>query len=274
MLIDARPQLTTTVSCDPTSSHRRTTPMPQHRTYFDRPKMTYWITLFTESSVSSIVGKRTHVWQTQNRAMTTPMVRSKSYFPLFVQLLLLLLLQGWMIIRGSALLSHPALYRSLESIQQRQGRGVTAGRGGRTLLTTKLASDLSSSFLTRDTVGVTKMMTTTSTKRRSSPRLFSSSNQESSSDHKTPVKKKKTAVVKKKNKKPAPKTGTAAAPSDDTPKEGTPWYHMFTKGDEEYNQYMATEWGFEKVHPLLKRSDAILLVSLRLIGSTPLLSIM
>jgi DNA-3-methyladenine glycosylase I len=25
-----------------------------------------------------------------------------------------------------------------------------------------------------------------------------------------------------------------------------PWYHVFTKGDEEYNQYMATEWGFEK----------------------------
>jgi hypothetical protein len=200
--------------------------------------------------------------------MTTPKVGSKSHFPLFVQQLLLL--QGWMIIRGSALLSHPALHRSLESIQQRQGRE----RGGRTFLTTKLASDLSSSFLTRDIVGMTKMTTTTSTKRRSSSRLFSSSNQESSSDHNTPVKKKKTAVVKKQNKKPAPKAGTAAAPSDDTPNEGTPWYHMFTKGDEEYNQYMATEWGFEKVNPLLKSDDAILRGSLRLIGSTPLLSIM
>jgi hypothetical protein len=26
-----------------------------------------------------------------------------------------------------------------------------------------------------------------------------------------------------------------------------PWYHFFTKGDEEYNHYMATEWGCEKV---------------------------
>ena len=30
-----------------------------------------------------------------------------------------------------------------------------------------------------------------------------------------------------------------------------PWYRVFTKGDEEYDTYMATEWGFEKVHDLL-----------------------
>jgi hypothetical protein len=30
-----------------------------------------------------------------------------------------------------------------------------------------------------------------------------------------------------------------------------PWYRMFTKGDEEYDQYMATEWGFEKVGHVL-----------------------
>lgn len=30
------------------------------------------------------------------------------------------------------------------------------------------------------------------------------------------------------------------------PIEG-PWYRIFTKGDEEYDRYMATEWGFEKV---------------------------
>ena len=31
-------------------------------------------------------------------------------------------------------------------------------------------------------------------------------------------------------------------------KDGTslPWYNFFTKGDEEYNRYMSTEWGFEK----------------------------
>lgn len=34
---------------------------------------------------------------------------------------------------------------------------------------------------------------------------------------------------------------TTHADSDDQP-----WYHFFTKGDEEYNHYMATEWGFEK----------------------------
>jgi hypothetical protein len=32
-----------------------------------------------------------------------------------------------------------------------------------------------------------------------------------------------------------------------TKKDG-PWYTMYTKGDEEYDQYiMATKWGFEKV---------------------------
>lgn len=32
------------------------------------------------------------------------------------------------------------------------------------------------------------------------------------------------------------------------PMEGTkPWFYKFTKGDEEYNNYMSTEWGFEKV---------------------------
>jgi hypothetical protein len=29
--------------------------------------------------------------------------------------------------------------------------------------------------------------------------------------------------------------------------ENPPWYRLFTKGDEEYDRYMASEWGFEKV---------------------------
>ena len=33
-----------------------------------------------------------------------------------------------------------------------------------------------------------------------------------------------------------------------------PWYQIFTKGDEEYDQYMATEWGFEQVSDRSKKS--------------------
>ena len=61
----------------------------------------------------------------------------------------------------------------------------------------------------------------------------------------------------KKIKKPSP--NTAATTSDDTPNDGLPWYHMFTKGDKEYDQYMATEWGFEKVKEIRRGS-------LRLVG--------
>jgi hypothetical protein len=32
--------------------------------------------------------------------------------------------------------------------------------------------------------------------------------------------------------------------------EHSPWYKKFTKGDEEYDTYMATEWGFEKVRSI------------------------
>jgi len=157
---------------------------------------------------------------------------------------LLLLLQGWMNIRGSAFIFHPALYRSLESIQQ-HCQGV-AQRRGCTLVTTKLATDLSApprSFLKRSFVGMTKL-TTKGSQRRSSPRLSSSSSHQESSSDNTPVKKKKTATVKK-IKTPTP--NAANTTSDYTPNNVIPWYHMFTNGDEEYDQYMATEWGFEKV---------------------------
>ena len=68
---------------------------------------------------------------------------------------------------------------------------------------------------------------------------------------KTPAKKKATAA-----KKPKTPAKTTKAPASNTigpagskyvPTEGKPWYYMFTKGDEEYDKYMATEWGFEKV---------------------------
>ena len=157
--------------------------------------------------------------------------------------LLLGVLQGWMNLRGSALIFHPALYRNLESIQQ-HSRGVAAGRGC-TLVTTRLATDLSApprSFLKRSIIGMTKA-TTTRSKRHSSLSLSSSSHQESSSEN--TLKKKKTTIVKKIKKPSSP--NTTATTSDDTPNDGLPWYDMFTKGDKEYDQYMATEWGFEKV---------------------------
>ena len=146
-------------------------------------------------------------------------------------------------LRGSALIFHPALYRNLESIQQ-HSRGVVAAGRVCTLVTPRLATDLSAPprpFLKRSIVGMTKA-TTTRSKRHRSPSLSSSSHQESSSEN--TLKKKKTPMVKK-IKKPSP--NTAATTSDDTPNDGLPWYHMFTKGDKEYDQYMATEWGFEKV---------------------------
>eukprot|EP00288_Rhodomonas_lens_P012323 CAMPEP_0177746388 /NCGR_PEP_ID=MMETSP0484_2-20121128/30835_1 /TAXON_ID=354590 /ORGANISM="Rhodomonas lens, Strain RHODO" /LENGTH=187 /DNA_ID=CAMNT_0019261119 /DNA_START=152 /DNA_END=711 /DNA_ORIENTATION=+ len=38
----------------------------------------------------------------------------------------------------------------------------------------------------------------------------------------------------------------------------TPWYHMFTKGDPEYDKYMAEEWGFE-VHEDRKLFEMLIL---------------
>lgn len=47
--------------------------------------------------------------------------------------------------------------------------------------------------------------------------------------------------------KPTTKKPKATPELKYTPTEGKPWYFMFTKGDEEYDKYMSTEWGFEKV---------------------------
>lgn len=50
-------------------------------------------------------------------------------------------------------------------------------------------------------------------------------------------------------------------PRKDTTSPSHAWYNVFTKGDEEYNQYMATEWGFEK------RGDTALFEKLSLEGA-------
>lgn len=51
------------------------------------------------------------------------------------------------------------------------------------------------------------------------------------------------------NKVVAAKKSVALPINEDTSASSTapqPWYSVFTKSDPEYNQYMATEWGFEK----------------------------
>jgi hypothetical protein len=78
-------------------------------------------------------------------------------------------------------------------------------------------------------------------------RLSSSSNPEPSS-RETPVKRKATAAKKKKSTPKTPESVVVPSPSTEAPVEGKPWYSLFTKGDEEYDKYMATEWGIEKVN--------------------------
>jgi len=48
---------------------------------------------------------------------------------------------------------------------------------------------------------------------------------------------------------------------EDQKRERKPWYDIFTKGDEPYNRYMATEWGFEK------RGDVALFEKISLEGA-------
>ncbi|CAJ1949121.1 unnamed protein product [Cylindrotheca closterium] len=60
---------------------------------------------------------------------------------------------------------------------------------------------------------------------------------------------KKTAAAKKKNqttKKPKVAIPTVTKSTMSSCEDDKPWFHIFTKGDEEYNTYMANEWGFEK----------------------------
>ena len=62
-------------------------------------------------------------------------------------------------------------------------------------------------------------------------------------------------------KRSASSSSTASKkPRQDT-EEFVPWYYCFTKGDEDYNRYMATEWSFEK------RGDQALLEKICLEGA-------
>mmetsp|Transcript_20293 Transcript_20293/g.57620 ORF Transcript_20293/g.57620 Transcript_20293/m.57620 type:complete len:394 (+) Transcript_20293:97-1278(+) len=54
--------------------------------------------------------------------------------------------------------------------------------------------------------------------------------------------------TKKKTRNAKKKAETDGTEEDDgnTDNRSKPWYTMFTKGDKQYDRYMATEWGFEK----------------------------
>jgi hypothetical protein len=91
--------------------------------------------------------------------------------------------------------------------------------------------------------------TTTTSSRRKSSRLRQQDDNDNE-DQKTPA-----SITAPKNKK-VKKTVTNSDDEDDDDNnhddeddaaQQQPWYTVFTKGDEEYNHYMATEWGFEKV---------------------------
>ena len=81
------------------------------------------------------------------------------------------------------------------------------------------------------------------------------------------------STTSKKQKAGRPKDESTAAPSvgsatskkqKTTPAKDestAPWFHFFTKGDEDYDRYMSMEWGFEK------RSDRCLFEKLSLEGA-------
>lgn len=75
--------------------------------------------------------------------------------------------------------------------------------------------------------------------RRESKRLRSSLSEESNP---SPVDPPEPSAKRKASKTPSSKAATPA------PKlaSDSAWYNVFTKGDADYNRYMATEWGFEK----------------------------
>ena len=67
---------------------------------------------------------------------------------------------------------------------------------------------------------------------------------------------------KKKQKKEEIRTSKSSTDSkNDVAEIDGPWYRMFTKGDEEYDTYMATEWGYEK------RGDVALFEKISLEGA-------
>lgn len=89
----------------------------------------------------------------------------------------------------------------------------------------------------------------TGTAARRITRLSAQKESSSSSRNKTAASSKSPSpVAKKKAKLQTVKTPPNNEGRTTTSDFGSgPWYHKFTKGDEEYDRYMATEWGFEKV---------------------------
>jgi hypothetical protein len=108
-------------------------------------------------------------------------------------------------------------------------------------------TDRNAYHLSRNSPQQSAIMSTRST--RSSTKR-SASAEGSKDDSKTsPAKAKKS---KKENKKNIPKTDTSLGQSA-IATDG-PWYTVFTKGDEQYTEYMKNEWGFEKVSICQKMS--------------------
>jgi DNA-3-methyladenine glycosylase I len=100
----------------------------------------------------------------------------------------------------------------------------------------------------RSTPSFVATMTTTTTARREATKRQAS--QTSTSPKKAPPK-----------KKPSKATKGMEPPSKDIDQGDKPWYYFFTKGDAEYESYMAKEWGYEK------RGDAALFEKLSLEGA-------
>ena len=108
-----------------------------------------------------------------------------------------------------------------------------------------------SSSLPRLAQRSTKMSSATA---RRSRRLLSTSKEEGQGN---PTKKLKKTGSPSKSKKKTPKKDQSNLEETETATHD-PWYRVFTKGDEEYDRYMATEWGFEKVQLLQFEFDNVM----------------
>jgi DNA-3-methyladenine glycosylase I len=151
------------------------------------------------------------------------MIALKRFSRLSLSSFLLVALIGCMISRGVVLGFHHSYSRSASINGWRSNRSIP----------TRLATDL------RPTTLVSTGSAMTNSHRRRSARL--------SSTPTLPVEPLSNHVPAKKKAK-ATKTSKSPLTSPEALTEGKPWYHMFTKGDEEYDKYMAMEWGFEKVN--------------------------
>lgn len=98
----------------------------------------------------------------------------------------------------------------------------------------------------------TKKGATATAKTKSSSSSSSAATKASTKGKKEVTMKKKETTKKETTKKDKKESTTTTKKKSTTVKENEidpnrPWYTIFTNGDEEYDKYMATEWGFEKV---------------------------